>query len=236
MTPYYDDGQVTIYCGDCRDILTGVGVPPSASIIMDPPYSSGGFQESGRAAGSIGTTREVGDLPTIRMDNLSTRGYRRLIRSVLDTSLASELYMFTDWRMWIESFDAAEDCGLRVCSMIVWDKIVPGMGSPWRNQHELILYGVREAPEAKWGLGTVRSHVRSGNKYHPTEKPVALISDLLQMIAPERMVLDPFMGSGSTLVAAKNIGRRAIGIEIEERYCEIAAERLSQGVLFLGEL
>lgn len=74
MTPYYDDGQVTIYCGDCRDILTGVGVPPSASIIMDPPYSSGGFQESGRAAGSIGTTREVGDLPTIRMDNLSTRG------------------------------------------------------------------------------------------------------------------------------------------------------------------
>lgn len=166
------------------------------------------------------------------MDNLSTRGYRRLMREVLDAALPTCVYLFTDWRMWIETFDCVEDVGLQVRAMIVWDKIVPGLGSPWRNQHELILYAVRESPPSHWGPGNVRSHARCTVKQHPTEKPLPLLHDLLGMVGETSEVLDPFMGSGSTLRAAKDLGRNAVGIEIEERYCEIAAERCRQEALF----
>ena len=72
-----------------------------------------------------------------------------------------------------------------------------------------------------------------GPKSHPTQKPLNLMLWCLKWVTAQT-ILDPFMGSGTTLVAAKNIGRKAIGIEIEERYCEIAAQRLSQEVLPLG--
>jgi DNA modification methylase len=227
VTPYYDDGQAVIYCGDAREVLVDAEVVADA-LITDPPYSSGGFQETGKAGGSIGTrTDEI-----IRFDNLSTRGYERLMREVLrHCNQVDEAFVFTDWRMWTVTFDALEAAGWRVRNMLVWDKRRMGMGMPWRNQHELIAYGKQLPGSIVSGKhGNVLSINRSGNANHPTEKPAELIQTILSNSEADRIV-DPFMGSGTTLVAAKNLGRRAIGIEIEERYCEIAARRLSQGVL-----
>ena len=226
MRPYYEQDGIVIYHGDCREIL-----PLEADVLLtDPPYSSGGFQEAGKSTGSIGTRSSS----TIANDNLSTRGYRRLMREVLRGCRVDEVYMFTDWRMWIETFDALEDGGWRVRNMLVWDKRTMGMGMPWRNQHELIAFAKRTAGELRAGnRGNVLGASRSGNEHHPTEKPLDLVHGILSN-ALEGTVLDPFMGSGTTLVAAKNAGRGAIGIEVDERYCEVAAKRLAQGVLDLG--
>lgn len=228
MTPYYDEDGITIYHGDCREVLPDLDCTFDV-IATDPPYSSGGFQESGKSNGSVGTR----GTETVQYDNLSTRGYRLLMREVLRwCNQADELFLFTDWRMWIEAFDAVEGAGWRVRNMLVWDKQQMGMGMPWRNQHELIVYGKRSPAEIRDGKrGNVINCKRSGNKLHPTEKPTDLLAALLENTPPDAVVCDPFMGSGSTLHAAQGLGRRAIGIEIDERYCEIAVQRLAQGVL-----
>jgi DNA modification methylase len=117
---------------------------------------------------------------------------------------------------------------------LIWDKVVSYNGYTWRHQSELITWVERpDAPRVPTGDGDILRYraVKVGDRVHPAEKPVALVSALVAK--HEGTVLDPFMGSGSTLVAARQMGRRAIGIEIEERYCEIAAQRCSQEVLGL---
>jgi DNA modification methylase len=229
MKPYYEESGITIYHGDCREILPTL--PKVDLVLTDPPYSSGGFQEAGKSVGSIGTRTS----DTIQLDNLSTRGYERLMREVLrHCNQADEIFMFTDWRMWIPAFDAVESAGWRVRNMIVWDKMQMGMGMPWRNQHELIVYGKRTSAKIMDGKrGNVIRATRSGNEHHPTEKPVELIAVLLGNTDSD-LTVDPFMGSGTTLRAAKDLGRKAIGIEIEEKYCEIAVKRLRQEVFNFG--
>ena len=225
--PYYDRDGITIYCADCRTILPHLA--PVDLVLTDPPYSSGGFQEAGKSGGSIGTRAS----DVIVADNLSTRGYQRLMREVLRyCHTADEAMIFTDWRMWVYTGDALEDGGWRVRNMLVWDKEQMGMGLPWRNQHELIAYGKKSPAKMMNGrLGNVLRNLRSGNAFHPTEKPTDLLKTLIGNTAAE-ITLDPFMGSGTTLVAARDLGRQAIGIEICEKYCAIAKRRLAQGVLF----
>lgn len=101
------------------------------------------------------------------------------------------------------------------------------MGMPWRNQHELICYGRRRnAGRLTGGYGNVLKARRSGNENHPTEKPVSLIEGILKNVC-DGVVLDPFMGSGTTAVACMQLGRKFIGVEIEERYFNIAVERIT---------
>jgi DNA modification methylase len=120
----------------------------------------------------------------------------------------------------------------------VWDK---GVGRPmkgrFRNHLEYVAWGSNgPMPEPEDGIypsTLLRYPPPTTDRLHLTQKPSELVTELLS-IAPPGAVLDPFMGSGTTLRAAKNLGRRAIGIEIEERYCEIAAERCRQEVLDFG--
>lgn len=221
-------GDHLVLCGDSTFATTWQtlleGEDPHL-IVTDPPYCSGGFQESGKRSGSVGTTRSE----KILRDTLSTRGYQALIRTVLgELSRAQVAYIFTDWRMWVNLFDLAEAGGFGVRNMLVWDKGQPGMGQGWRHQHELILVGCRVSnpfDKPKLSRGNVLRHSRTGNRHHETEKPVSLMVDLMSVTDWAELVADPFLGSGSTLLAAEQLGLQCVGAELDPRYCDVVVER-----------
>lgn len=211
MKPYYEDTRsgITIYHGDCLDLLPSVA---AAVLVTDPPY---GLQA---LAGYYGRHYD-----TIRNDEDT---------SARDSALAlwgdRPACVFGSPRM-PEPPGAWEH-------RLVWDKCEPGMnGGPWRYTHESIFVRgagwLRRNDSAFSILRVATGNWAAGRGVHPHRKPVALMEKLVSA-APDGVIVDAFCGSGSTLVAAKNMGRRAIGIEIEERYCEIAARRLAQEVLF----
>ena len=200
-------------------------------LLTDPPYCSGGFQESGRSSGSIGTKRYDKDgkeiAVTIANDTLSTRGYQSLMREVLQNFDGLVAYIFTDWRMWVYLFDIVETAGLGVKNMLVWNKKSPGMGMGWRTQHELVMFAHRTKP--KWdnhkGYGNVLEATRSGNELHPTQKPVEILEKLLDNTDWAKGVLDTFGGSGTTLIAAESVGQASFIMEMEPRYVDVIVRR-----------
>ena len=214
--------SVELILGDCLEVMRDVDY--ADVMITDPPYSSGGFQEAGKSVGSIGTRQN----DKIAGDVLSTRGYLRLMKRVFQSSHADEFFVFTDWRMWINTFDAMEDGYIRVRNMLVWNKRQMGMGLPWRSQHELIAYGKRTPAQNITGKhGNVITIKRTRNDNHPTEKPVPLIRRLLTNTNAQT-VIDPFMGSGSVGVACILENRNFIGIEIDPDYFAIAERRIKE--------
>lgn len=227
-------GRHRVVCGDAtnehdRELLLD-GAHPEI-LLTDPPYCSGGFQESGRATGSIGSKQSDGKggftTPTISSDNLSTRGYQVLMKNVLGATDIKVAYIFTDWRMWIYLFDLVESSGLGVRNMIVWNKKSPGMGNGWRAQHELIMFAHRTKP--KWdnhkGYSNVLEATRSGNELHPTQKPVEILEKLLDNTQWAEGVLDTFGGSGTTLIAAESVGQQAFLMEMEPAFVDTIVKR-----------
>lgn len=236
--PYFQDESCTIYHGDCRDILPLLEPGSIDVLLTDPPYASGARRDAERQVrGSM--LRETEDEDWFSHDAMTTWGFNWFLRSLLmpmRSALArgAHMYVFTDWRMQPTIYGMLEAHGFRVNHSLVWDKEHFGMGAYWRNQHEHIVFASNGMPSGMLnrGMGSVLrcKTVSAEARIHPTEKPSALLNRLLGAV-PGAVVLDPFMGSGPTLRAAKDLGRKAIGIEIEERYCEIAARRLSQMVL-----
>lgn len=200
-------------------------------LLTDPPYCSGGFQESGRSSGSIGTKRYDKDgkeiAVTIANDTLSTRGYQSLMREVLQNFDGLVAYIFTDWRMWVYLFDIVETAGLGVKNMLVWNKKSPGMGMGWRTQHELVMFAHRTKP--KWdnhkGYGNVLEATRSGNELHPTQKPVELLEKLLDNTDWAHGVYDPFGGSGTTLAACEAYGQPSYTMELTPAFTDVIVKR-----------
>lgn len=224
-------GEHRLICGDCTDAATIrrlLGEDQIDIICTDPPYCSGGFQEAGKARGSVGTSAQH---KAIVNDTLSTRGYTALLKSSFSLLDALYLYVFTDWRMWVYLFDIAESSSFGVRSMIVWDKGSPGMGRGWRAQHELVLFGCKQTPpfdKHSSGVGNVIRVDRTGNINHTTEKPVELIEKLLANTPFAQIVADPFSGSGTTLVACERLGRKCRAVELDPKYVAVTLERLSQ--------
>lgn len=224
--------NLTLACEESKDrprvqaLFQLAGFDP-AEVLMatDPPYCSGGFQEANRSAGTWGT---------IASDGLSSEGYRGLITAVMVAARPHTAYVFTDWRMWCSLYGCVESAGLGVRAMIIWDKGHPGLGGMWRPQMEIILFGSRAGAKREKGkaaVGNVCTFPRTGNRLHYTEKPVELMAHLIANDASGGRgafpVYDPFMGSGTTLVACHRLGRPAVGIDVEPLCCAVAIDRLA---------
>jgi hypothetical protein len=218
--PYYEHDGITIYHGDCRDLFPLWDLA-GAVMVTDPPY---GRRYVSNKPITGPTDAIAGDADTSARD------------SVLGMWGERPALVFGTWQM-----PRPE----RTRHVLVWDKgNTLGMGDlamPWGLVHEEIYVlgsgwgGQRRSNvlrhQTQCGRGTWKRRILG--TFHPTEKPVELMRELLGCCPPLADVVDPFMGSGSTLRAAKDLGRKAIGIEVEERYCEIAAKRLAQEVLGL---
>lgn len=226
MKPYYCEGGITIYHGDCREILPQV----KASItITDPPYNVG---------------KDYGT----HNDSMNKSAYLQWLASIFEHCATDDVVYFPGN---VNLFDAPailREGGRRPVRVLGWHKI-EFAGDLWSSgpaiSWEAIVWGSRtERPEFNRLFGhdgrdflLVRSiHGDPFKGPHPCPKPSQVMRWLVGLFAPRNgTVLDPFAGTGTTLCAAQRAGCAAIGIEIEERYCELAANRLSQGVLELAE-
>lgn len=219
LAPYYQDDHCTIYHGDCLEILPALQFDV---IVTDPPYGIGWSKGENRARAS----RPHGG-----------------IRNDHDTSARDAALAALAGRPAAVFGSFAAPPPVDVKQTLVWHKpndagVVGSTCGFRRDVEPIYIIGSWPRRPARWS-SVLRSTIPNigsksspaGATGHPHAKPDDLMRTLITAIGPG-VILDPFMGSGTTLRAAKDLGRKAIGIELEERYCEIAARRLGQEVLF----
>jgi DNA modification methylase len=215
--PYFDDGQVRLFLGDCREVTEWLAADV---LVTDPPYGRGWGQHGAYNGGSAhagiagdrtlgsrdGALQAWGDRPAVVFGDLTLAPPRGTKQALV--------------------YAKAADSGM-----------FGAVGGFRRDSEAIYLVGTwPQPPVARSGI--VRSAIQGhGNMLrragHPHAKPVDVMEQLIAA-CPPGVIADPFAGSGSTLVAARNLGRRATGVELDERYCERAARRLSQAILFSG--
>lgn len=216
MSLYYQDDFVELHHGDCRAVR---GWTRADVLITDPPYGVA------MRSGQMGGTRQdaiLGDADVESRDQaLELWGDRSAL-------------VFGSWK---------QPRPPKVRQLLIWHKTATKPGwrtAAWFPSHEEIYVlgdGWRGTPEGTVYVTATPQDGASGlvaRTGHPTPKPVGLMERLIAH-APEGVVADPFAGSGATLIAARNVGRRAIGVEIDERYCEIIARRLTQQAFDFSE-
>lgn len=238
MKPYYADESVTLYHGDCLKVLSEVDDLNLAAVVTDPPYASGARTEAAKSSSGAMVRGQRWAAKPIENDQMTSTGFIWMIREVCYAVRpmlvdGGSLLAFIDWRQWPNLVGAIETTNLRVNGMVVWDKQSYGLGNGFRSQHELVCHASKGTPRiANRSTGNVLSAKRVANDDHPSPKPVSLMERLVDVVSePGELILDPFAGGGATLLAARNRGRRSVGIEYEERYCEVIAKRLSAGIL-----
>ncbi len=252
MTPYYADDRVTLYLGDCRTVLPQLDVQADC-VCTDPPYGETSLAwdrwPDGWPTVIAAHTRSMWCFGSLRMflDRRDEFGGWKLSQDVVwektnPTSLRAdrfrrihEIAAFFYQGPWGEVFKQPQrslylgeptpsrsERGRRPAHWEYQDR--PPLGElGWEDDGSRLMTSV---------LRVRGMHMRA---YHPNEKPPGILDPLISYACPPGgLVLDPFAGSGSTLVAARDSGRRAIGIEADERYCEVIARRLAQDSLFSG--
>jgi DNA modification methylase len=214
LTPYYQDEAVCIYHGDCREVLPFL--PKTDLLLTDPPYGIGEARGKNKSRTKLAVSRDYGvsdwdDEPPPRW--LLDCAMDRTRHHILFGGNYFGLPPASCWLVWDKDNGESDfaDCELA-----------------WTNLQKAV-----RRLRYRWAGMLQEPGCRKEVRVHPTQKPEAVMRWAL-MQAPEGCnVLDPFMGSGTTLVAAKRLGRKAIGIERERKYCDLAIERLAQGALAL---
>ena len=234
MKPYYADDSVTLFHGDCLEVLAGMPERSVDCVITDPPYSEA--THSGARTRTVGAeSRDLVTFKEWRDEDLTMtlNEFGRIARRWVVATM--------DWRH-VARLAEAPPPGLRFVRFAVWvkpnstpqltgDRPAPGWEAvACMHSSDSRLRWNGGGKRGVWTVNTINA------TDHPTAKPLPLVSDFVGLFSdPGETVLDPFAGSGTTLVAAKQAGRKAIGVELDEGYCEVIAKRLAQGVLDFGE-
>ena len=240
MSLYYQDDHVTLYHGDCRDILPSI---TADTLITDPPYA---INRDGEMLGFVSPnwtekathSRGYADHNRDAFEALMREAFTLAYAAVPDGTAHAA---FCGNRTFHQMVTAAEDAGFTPLDVLVFaSQGVAKSTTTLAPGHEiasLLRKGSPAAINADWKRSN-RFDIRKPRAMesgHITSKPLAWMRPLVEMLStPRGTVLDPFAGGGTTLLAARELGRHAIGIEQSEAYCEIAARRLDQGVLDLG--
>lgn len=221
MTPYYEDASVRLYHGDCREILPLL--EPVDHVITDPPYSD--TTHDGARTGDSSDAGVLVDFASVDAD---------AVRVVLALCRPRRWGVLTvDWQH-VLPLKAQPPTGWKFVRHGVWVKPngTPQFTGdrPAQGWEAVAILHADVKGRMRWnggGLPATWNHCKVAG-LHPTGKPERLLEDFVTLFTDDgETVLDPFAGSGTTLVAAKKLGRKAIGIELSEQYCEVAARRLS---------
>lgn len=242
--PYYDDGDgMVIFCGDCRELLPGMGKVDC--VITSPPYNTlpkthnpSGLHAERKTGVNVWIERAASGYP----DSMDEAEYQRWLVGILSVCFGKcRGLMWINHKIRYRNGTAIHPARMfpwPIYSEVIWDRCgsmalnckryapstehLIGFGQPavWNDQNNKLM--------SVWRIGF--DHEKNN---HPCSFPMKIAErPMVSSTNKGDIVLDPFLGSGTTLRAAKDLGRQAIGIEIEERYCEIAADRLRQKVLF----
>ena len=225
IEPYYEEPAGVIYCSDCLDILLKIPEKSIDLVVTDPPYN---FTTASAGCGKLSPWPDLCN---------AAHWFTTWIGATLKIlKYDGAMWEFCNWRSIPTVMKAVFDAQSQIESLLVWDKewIGPGGMSGLRPSYELVALirnqnftigdrGIPDIKRSKW------SSIKPSG--HPAEKPYKLLEWLIEISGGD-LILDPFLGSGTTAVAAKQLGRKFIGIEIEEKYCEIAKQRLAQEELF----
>lgn len=226
--------------GDSLLLLRDIADETVDLLLTDPPYSSGGMFRGDRAGASTsdkyvqtGTLAERHDFDG---DTRDQRGFLAwaslwLAECWRASKVGGSCLVFTDWRQLPTLTDAIQAGGWVWRGVVVWDKTAQARPRPgFSSRAEYLVWGTRGPFRREVYLPGLISAAapRGDERRHMTEKPLGLLEQLVEICPPGGLVLDPFVGSGSTLDAARNRGRRAIGFELNDRHLETAALRLAQ--------
>jgi len=236
MTPYYEQDGCTIYLGDCREILPTLGKVDA--VFTDPPFSSATHTRARSNRGNSKDPVTAIDFTAIDFTAIDFTAIQELLTAT--AALCGRWFIAAmDWRH-IARLERECPNGWEFVRFGVWVKTnpMPQLTSDRpANGWDGLVYLHRQGVKKQWNGGGAHGNwiapvITNGD--HPTGKPEQMLASWAERFTNHGdTILDPFMGSGTTLVAAKRLGRKAIGIELEEKYCEISARRLQQGALDL---
>jgi len=249
VTPYYSDDSVTIYHGEALAVLATLPDASVDHIVTDPPYSSGGMMRGDRTMKGLdkytGANGIQPDLEEFTGDNRDQRGHAYWCALWLDqcrrvAKPGAILAMFTDWRQLPTATDALQSGGWVWRGVSVWGKTSSRpIPDRFAASCEFLVWGtngprsIADGKNANYAAGLFM-YAPPTERVHMTQKPVEVLRWALSFAKPGDVVLDPFVGSGTTLEAAKDLGCKSIGIELNEMWCAYARARTAQEVLDFG--
>jgi DNA modification methylase len=255
--PYHEEAAGVIYCADCLDILPQIPDKAVDFIFTDPPYGHNNNNNNDMIAnreaiyGGKNKPRKVAVEEYRPIANDGPEANELFQKCIIEYARllsgggccccccggGGPDPQFARWSLWLDKV-------IPFKMMVVWDKGPMGMGHHYRRSYETVLVATVAGAPVKWYASSkdIENIIRPGDygikkiipsaDQHPTEKPTELPSHFINLHSRAgEIILDPFLGSGTTAVAAKQLGRKFIGIEISQKYCDMAVQRLQQEIL-----